>query len=271
MINSPLFACSGRAQLATSVAGDGHALVFLHAGVADRRMWAGQMAAFASSHRVAAYDRRGFGETLYEAEPHSYLDDLDAVLRATTEGPVTLVGCSQGGRVAIDFALTRPERVQRLVLVAPAVTGAPDPGELPPAVQRLATQIEEAEAAEDVERLNALEAHAWLDGPLSVEGRVGGAVRALFLDMNGRALRSPPAGNETSATNAYARLGEIPHETLVVSGALDFPHINARSRHLASVMPKARLVEMAGVAHLPNLERPEEFNALLRAFLREAV
>jgi pimeloyl-ACP methyl ester carboxylesterase len=85
--------------------------------------------------------------------------------------------------------------------------------------------------------------------------------------MNERALGSPPAGAETSATNAFVRLDEVRHETLLVSGALDFPHINARSRHLASVMPKARLVEMASVAHLPNLERPEEFNALLRALV----
>lgn len=266
MAGSLQFVSSGQAQIAASAAGYGPALVFLHAGVADRRMWAAQTAALASSHRVVAYDRRGFGETRYEAEPHSYLDDLDAVLRATTEGPVTLVGCSQGGRVAIDFALTRPERVRRLMLVAPAVTGAPDAGELPPAIQRLAAQIEEAETAEDVERLNVLEAHAWLDGPLSDGGRVGGAVRELFLDMNGRALRSASAGDETSATNAYARLAEIRHETLLVSGAFDFPHINARSRHLASAMPKARLIEMAGVAHLPNLEKPEDFNAFLRAF-----
>jgi pimeloyl-ACP methyl ester carboxylesterase len=75
---------SGFAELAVAAAGDGPGLVFLHAGVADLRMWAGQMATSAKTHRVVAYDRRGFGETRYAAEPHSFLDDLDAVLRATT-------------------------------------------------------------------------------------------------------------------------------------------------------------------------------------------
>jgi pimeloyl-ACP methyl ester carboxylesterase len=126
--------------------------------------------------------------------------------------------------------VTAPERVARLVLVAPAVTGAPDPEEAPPAIQRLTARIEEAEAAEDLERLNGLEAHAWLDGPLSEEGHVGGTVRCLFLEMNERALGSPPAGAETSATNAFVRLDEVRHETLLVSGALDFPHGSSRWR-----------------------------------------
>jgi pimeloyl-ACP methyl ester carboxylesterase len=270
MSNSLHFVSSGNAELATSIAGDGNALVFLHAGVADRRMWSEQMAAFAPTHRVVAYDRRGFGETQYTEEPHSYLGDLDAVLRATVEGPATLVGCSQGGRIAIDFALTAPERVTRLVLVSPAVTGAPRPEEVSPSIRRLFGLIEAAEAAEDIERLNAIEAHVWLDGPLSPEGRAGGALRSLFLDMNGRALRALPAGAETSATNAFARLGEIQHQTLIVSGALDFPHIKERARHLASVMADARLVEMPCAAHLPNLEQPDAFGALLQEFMRQA-
>lgn len=267
MSGSTLIIPSGRAELAIAAAGDGPGLVFLHAGVADLRMWAGQMAAFAATHRVVAYDRRGFGKTRYATEPHSFLDDLDAVLRATTEGPVTLVGCSQGGRIAIDFALTQPERVQRLVLVAPAVTGAPEPDEFPPTIQQLVAQIEDAEAAGDIERLNALEARAWLDGPQAQEGRVGGAMRTLFLDMNGRALSSPPAGDETSATNAYARFAELYQDILFVTGEFDYPHINERTRYLASIAKNARLIEMRGVAHLPNLEQPDAFNALARGFV----
>lgn len=267
MSDSILSISSGSASLAVSAAGDGHGLVFLHAGVADLRMWAGQMAAFAATHRVVAYDRRGFGQTRYESEPHSSLDDLDAVLRATTQGPVTLVGCSQGGRIAIDFALTQPERVRRLMLVAPAVTGAPEPKTYPPTIQRLIAQMEEAEAAKDIERLNALEARAWLDGPQVLEGRVGGAVRTLFLDMNGRALSSSPAGDERSATNAYARFAELYHDILFVTGEFDFPHVNERTRHLASIAKSARLIEMRAVAHLPSLEQPDAFSAVARGFV----
>jgi pimeloyl-ACP methyl ester carboxylesterase len=132
---------SGRARLAGVEAGSedsgGPPAVFLHAGVADRRMWQDQIAAFAPGRRVVAYDRRGFGETRGQPETFSHLDDLLAVLDQLGIASAVLVGCSQGGRIAIDFALTHPDRVAGLFLAAPAVTGAPSPPAFPPAVEAL--------------------------------------------------------------------------------------------------------------------------------------
>src|SRR5687768_18104373 len=71
---------SGKAELTGVEDGKGPALVFLHAGVADKRMWRDQMAAFGERHRVVAYDRRGFGETRYKPETFSHMQDLRAVL-----------------------------------------------------------------------------------------------------------------------------------------------------------------------------------------------
>ncbi len=258
---------SGTADIAVTIAGNGApALVFLHAGVCDRRMWTAQLAAFAGSRRVVAYDRRGFGATQCQPESYRFVDDLDAVLKASVQGVAVLVGCSQGGRIAVDFALTYPERVAALVLVAPAISGAPDPASYPLAIQVLIEAGEAAERDADIERLNAIEAHAWLDGPAAPEGRVGGALRALFLDMNGRALRAAPAGDETGRVAAFDRFSELKMPVLFVLGALDFPHVNERGR-LLSGRVGAELVEMESVAHLPPLERPDAFNALLRDWL----
>jgi hypothetical protein len=172
---------SGAAELAVTIDGDGaSALVFLHAGVCDRRMWAAQLAAFAGRHRVVAYDRRGFGATQYRPQPYRFIDDLDAVLKASVDGAAVLVGCSQGGRIAVDFALTYPARVAGLVLVAPAISGAPEPETYPPVIQALIEAGETAERDEDTDRLNAIEAHAWLDGPAEREGRVRGGLRSCF-------------------------------------------------------------------------------------------
>lgn len=262
---------SGKAEFAVTAAGEGRPLVFLHAGVCDRRMWRAQVAAFAATDKVIAYDRRGFGQTTYAAEPHSATGDLTAVLDATTAGePVTLVGCSQGGRIAIDFALRNPTRVRTLVLVAPAVGGAPWPDKFPEPIQRLVDAMTEAEKRNDLDRLNALEAHAWLDGPAEREGRVGGAARALFLDMNGRVLRSPETGDAGHVKDAYARFAELAMPITFISGLLDFPNLNETSRRLSRAAPKASLVEVHGVAHLPNLERPDFFNTLLRKHFERA-
>jgi len=127
------FVRSGTADLCIDDVGPtaaaGPPLVCLHAGVTDRRLWAPQREALGASHRVVAYDRRGFGETRLplagSREAFSQVGDLLRVLDALQLDRAVLIGCSQGGRIAIDAALAHPQRVRALVLVAAAVTGAP--------------------------------------------------------------------------------------------------------------------------------------------------
>lgn len=244
---------------------DGRApLVFLHAGVCDGRMWGGAVAAAAGRRTTLRIDRRGFGQTCLEsAVPHAMVADLLAVLDALALPRVELVGCSQGGRLAIDLALAHPGRVAGLTLVAPAVTGAPTPP-LGAPVQALADAIATAEQAGNLDEINRLEAQLWLDGPGQPEGRVGGAARACFLDMNGIALRSPPAGELVDAPPAWPRLEALPGPVRLVWGDLDLPHLVARCREMAERIPGAQAWPLAGVAHLPPLEAPEAFNAVLR-------
>lgn len=261
---------SGRADLVGVEAGEGRAVVFLHAGVADRRMWRGQADHLSESHRAIAYDRRGFGETRYSAEGFSHVGDLLALLDQLAVGQAVLVGCSQGGRVAIDFSLSHPDRVSGLFLVAPAITGAPSTEDFPPAVEAVLELLEEAEEEEDLDRINLLEAWLWLDGPASEEGRVGGAVRQLFLEMNAIALDAADPGveaNPAASPPAYARLAQLAHPTQVIWGDRDFPHIQQRCVHLVQAMPQALGTVMAGTAHLPNLEQPALFNHHLEEFL----
>lgn len=258
---------SGRARLAAQASGHGPAVVLLHAGVADARMWREQLAALAPTHRAVAYDRRGFGRSLHEDETYSMAGDLLAVLdNVSPSSPAILVGCSQGGRIAIDTALAHPQRVRALVLVAPALSGAPEVDAFPEPVQALVDELERAEASGDVDRLNALEAQAWLDGPAAAPGRVGGAARELFLAMNGIALRAQPLGTEVAPAPAVDRLPQIRVPTLLLWGDLDFPHLQARCRAMAAHLPNVRSEVLPGTAHLPNLEQPERFNRALLAF-----
>lgn len=240
------------------------ALVFLHAGVADGRLWDGAMAAAAGRRSALRMDRRGFGQTrITAARPHAWVGDLLAVLDALGLARVELIGCSQGGRIAIDFALAHPERIAGLTLVAPSVTGVPAP-RLDALVQSLADAIDAAEAAKDVEQRNRLEAHLWLDGPAQPEGRVSGAARELFLAMNRMALQSPPAGDAVDAPPAWARLEALAGPVRLVWGDLDLPHLVDRCRRMAARIPGVQCWPLAGVAHLPSLEAPATFNAVLQ-------
>jgi len=244
---------SGSAVLAAEIAGSGDPVIFLHAAVADRRMWRDTAARIAATHRTIAYDRRGFGDTLAPVEDHSAVDDLHRVLDTRTEKAV-LVGCSQGGRVVIDAALRFPERLRGIVLVAPSVTGGPDPVYPPEIAPLMAIQPAPIE----------LKARLWLDGALSAENRVDGAARATFFAMN-EAIR--PAGKDIDLAPNYDRLAEIALPTLVLCGDLDFPHIQARCRHLAATIPRAELRMLPGLAHLPSLEAPDAVAGPLAEFL----
>lgn len=258
---------SSGATLQAEVRGQGPAVILLHAGVADRRMWQSTQSSLAQTYRTIAYDRRGFGESLTPDEPFSQMGDLDRVIAHFDCRRPILIGGSQGGRIAIDYALAHPGRVAALVLVATAVSGAPQPPAHPPAIAKLLAELKSTEESGDLDRVNAIEARLWLDGPLSQESRVTGAARQLFLDMNAKALRHPPLTMEQPAPTAIDRLKGIDVPTLVVWGDLDFPHIQQRSQWLATVMQQARSHIMPGCAHLPNLEQPERFNSAVSDFL----
>jgi pimeloyl-ACP methyl ester carboxylesterase len=261
---------SGTAQLAVSQTGAGQALVFLHAAVADRRSWQpliGALSEMMGSFQGVSYDRRGFGDSTFAEERHSRVGDLVAVLDACDLSSAVLIGNSQGGRIAIDTALLHADRVRALVLIGTAVSGAPEVASYPADVSELKRKIEAAEAAGDLDLLNHLEAHLWLDGPSSIEGRVSGATRELFLGMNLRALHAPSAGKATDNVDAWNSLSKIQVPVLLIVGQLDLPHLQERSARVAEIIPGAEFVSMKDVAHLPALEAPQRCAQIIAKFL----
>lgn len=259
---------TGQANLAVYVAGHGPPVIFLHANVCDSRMWLDQMMAVGACAKAVAYDRRGFGKTAAAEENFSSVADLMAVIEAVTDDrPPVIVGCSQGGKIALDATLQHPARIGGLVLIAPSVGGAPEPV-YPPEIREILARQKAAEAQGDLDEVNAVKARLWLDGPLGSEGRVGGEARHLFLDMNGIALRSPPIGTNLDTDPAFDRLKEVRSPTLVIWGDLDFPHIQDRCRHIVTKIPGALAHEIAGAAHLPSLEQPEIITAQVILFMQ---
>ncbi len=258
---------SGAARLACDVTGAGPAIVCLHAGVADRRIWEESTRHLADRYRVYSYDRRGYGETVYQPQPFSNVTDLASVINATEEEGVVLIGNSLGGRIALDYTLDNSDRVAALILIAPAISGAPGPAEYSPRVQELDAATEAADEAGDLTEVNRLEAHLWLDGPESDEGRVGGDKRALFLDMNGRALQAPDPGEEAEPASAWDRLENLEVPTLMLVGDLDLGIYPAEAETVSLRASNTRFTLLEGVAHLPMLERPRTFASTVAEFL----
>jgi pimeloyl-ACP methyl ester carboxylesterase len=238
-------------------------VILLHEGVSDRRGWRDMPGLLAPRLTVVAYDRRGFGDTPPSPGPFTHVDDLLAVLDEVADGPAWLVGASAGGGLALDTALTAPDRVAGLVLLGTAVSGAPEP-ELDPDTQRFGHRWDEAIAAGDQDEMNRLDTWVWLDGPAQAEGRVSGAARDLALAMNAVIIANDvPEDAGASGVKAWDRLGEIQVPVTVACGDLDVPYLFTRSRELARRLPNARYETLPGRAHQPYLEDPAEVAQLV--------
>jgi pimeloyl-ACP methyl ester carboxylesterase len=246
-------------------AGEGLPVVFLHAGVADHRMWEPQVAAFARHFGVIRPDSRGFGDSELPATRWSPVADVLGLLDELHLKPIHLIGCSMGAQVAIDFALQHGERISKLVLVGPAVGGA----EFGPKYPHLFAEIEEADRADDMEAVNVAEMRLWLDGPRRPRGYVKEPLRELFLDMNRSSLHSDWASAPIDELDppAIERLHEITASTLVIVGDEDAPPIFDAVELLMEKVQNARKIVIHDAAHLPNLEHPEKFNSAVLGFL----
>jgi pimeloyl-ACP methyl ester carboxylesterase len=263
------FAQVNGAQFYYEQIGRGPDLVLVHAGIADSRMWEDQFQALAGAFHVVRYDRRGFGRTVMVAGVYAHFQDLAALLDDLQIERAVLIGCSQGAKTILDFTLQYPERTAALVLVAPALSGFQFDGEAP----WQAEEIDKAEQAGDLERVNELELQIWVDGPKRSPAEVDLGMRERVRAMNRIALGTPEGlGLEQPLIPPAAdRLSEVLAPTLVIVGDLDTPRTLAAAEFLAAGIRGAQLELVSGTAHLPNMEKPEEFNRRVLAFLNSLV
>ncbi len=239
---------------------DAPLVVALHAGVADRRSW--QQVAEAVAGRgvdVVAYDRRGYGEAAPDAGTGSHLQDLRAVLEELGR-PAWLLGNSMGGELALDLALTDPQRVAGLVLVGSGVSDPPEElWSMTPELERFLA--DRRAAGDDRDALARVQVSYWLDGPAAPEGRVQGPARELALDMVRGTLDAED--EPESDVGAWGRLGEVAVPVTVVSGALDEEFVLTLAPLIAERVQDGRAVVLPGTAHLPMVDAPEALTAVL--------
>jgi pimeloyl-ACP methyl ester carboxylesterase len=246
-------------------------VVMLHSGVTDRRSWYAVAEALGDAADVIAYDRRGYGASEVGDLDFRHVEDLLVVLDRLATGPVWLVGNSMGGRLALDFALTHPDRVAGLLLLAPAVSGSPEPTDVDAASLVILERIDRAWDDGDKAEVVRLAAWLWLDGPTGAEGRVTGAPRRLAEEMSRQAIAHDADEHAGDADlDAWSQLETIGIPTIVGCGDLDVPFFVDRSRLLAERLPRGRFVLLPGVAHLPGLEQPEIVAALVTEMLSGA-
>lgn len=256
------------ANLYFEIAGTGTPLMMVHAGVADSRQWNNEFAYFSQSNQVIRYDMRGYGKSEPVAGEFSHMSDLVSLLDALgIYEPLIIIGCSMGGGLAMDFALTYPAKVKALIMVDAGPSGLELDVPAPPKFADAAKAFEAGNLALVAE----IETQIWFDGTGRSPEQVNQEMRKLLYEMNRLALSHEvkQLGKRlpNTETPAVDRLGNLDIPTLVIVGVHDTAYMLAAADYMEEKMKLAKKVIIEGAAHLPNMDQPQEFQEIVEAFL----
>lgn len=245
------------------VRGEGPAMVLLHDGLVPSGTWDGQMPAFSRLFRTVRYDRRGYGRSDAAKETFSDVDDLHAVLQSLKIDRAVLAGCSNGARLAVDYALAHPERVESLVLVGPVVSGLPYSEHFQ---RRGMERFRPMFRNKDADGLIA----AWVQDRYILDPASARARERLreLLESSPNPLVNRGLQSREPERPAVGRLAEIKVPALILVGASDIPDVHAHSGALEAGIQGSQRRVIPGAGHLVHLEQPELFNETVLTFLR---
>ncbi|WP_180686124.1 alpha/beta fold hydrolase [Streptomyces gossypiisoli] len=240
-------------------------LVLVHGHPFDHTMWAPQIAAFAAERRVIAPDLRGYGASPVTPgiTPLSvFAQDIGDLLEELEVESYILAGLSMGGQIAMECYARFGDRVRGLVL---------------------ADTFPAAETPEGRRARNAMADRLLREGMRGYADEVLEKMVAPYAAPQVKAhvhrmmTGTPPEGAAAALRGRAERpdyrdlLTRVTVPALVVVGADDAytPVSDARAMHAA--LPDSTLHVIESAAHMPNLERPDDFNAALREFLDRVV
>jgi pimeloyl-ACP methyl ester carboxylesterase len=241
--------------------GAGPAVVLVHGSNLDSRSWTRVAGALTPGHRVVLVDLRFHGKSRDDGGPFSFEGDLEEVLDALKIERAAIVGHSLGATVAIDFALARPNRVDRLVLIGPAVSGKM-PSRMAPGFEGVAAALKAGNLEQAGDALAAMPVMTLYRRPErqpEVAAMVRANVRLFAVDRS----RARPLG-----APAVNRLGEITVPVLVLVGDKDPTEAADAARAIVDGARQARQTMLAGCGHLVPIDCEAETIDAIRGFLR---
>ncbi len=238
--------------------GYGPAVLWLHGWTLDLQMWDLQARALRAEFRVIRLDRRGFGRSAGQPSLEQDVADLSALCRFIGLERVAVVGMSQGARTALAFAQAAPAALSCLVLDGP------------PNFQTTRSEVPMSHFRELV-RTQGMEAfrREWRRHPLtqlrSADQQVRAMLEAMIDRYPGRDLKEPLSA--TTAIRAPAALESLTLPVLIIHGDHETRSRAAAAKALADRLPDAERVVIATAGHMPNLDNPDRYNAIVRDFL----
>lgn len=251
-------------KLYYEMTGKGPAVVFIHSGGFDRRIWDDQFNAFSDRFTVIRYDVRGFGRSQAPTRPYSDDEDLYHLLKFLKIKKAVLIGMSLGGRIAIDFTLTHPAMVEALIPVSPGLSGYPYSAEDTLELMKIVYSIRNDDGTPAGEM--------WLKSPYNVPAMENPAVakrlRPIAIE-NSRVWLINILFPRPPFPPAIQRLPEIRVPTLLIRGDREVPVVMSIFKILEDQIPGVRTAIISGAGHVVNMEKPGEFNQAVLDFLNK--
>ncbi|QFZ18244.1 alpha/beta fold hydrolase [Saccharothrix syringae] len=246
--------------------GSGTPLVLVHGHPFNRSMWWPQVERFSEDHRVVVPDLRGYGDTTVvpgKTPLGVFADDLVALLDHLGLARVVLGGLSMGGQIVMEVHRAHPERIGALILAdtSPEADAQAEREARRATAERL---LREGMAPYADEVLGKMITPHHVRALPEVAAHVSRMMRGTAPEGAAAALRG--RAERPDYRDSLARVA-VP--TLVVVGEEDEYTPVDVARRLHGVVPGSTLAVVRGAGHLPNLERPEEFNEVLARFLAE--
>jgi pimeloyl-ACP methyl ester carboxylesterase len=246
------------ARLWVEEEGTGPAVLFIHGGLGDLRLWEPQARALSERFRCIRLDLRLYGRSESPGVAFSWVEDIVGVLDALGVERAALVGLSFGGALVLDTALEHPERVWALAHVAGAVSGLP----IDAYTEEQEAAYEAADESGDLDTAMAIDFAVW--APLGADDTLRELWRAT---PDARGI--PDGAEPAPRPDSHERLSEIVVPTLVVLASLDPPGLQEIDRRVARTVPGARLVEVDS-DHYLTLREADRISELLIEFLSDA-
>jgi pimeloyl-ACP methyl ester carboxylesterase len=251
-------------RLYYEVKGKGPAVVLIHGGQLDSRMWDDQFDVLAKQFTVIRYDVRGFGGSAQLDKVYCDADDLGGLLDYLEVKRAHLVGLSLGGRIAVDFAVAHAKRVDSLTLAGPGLAGHEAPGA--EEVELRMWNLIKAARDDGPDKVTQM----WLKDPFMApameQPRLAARLQRLTRENAHCWLRNPVLQRSPQPL-AAKRLNDIKVPTLLILGERDVPQIKATVETLEKGIKGSQKVVIKGAGHMVNMEKVEEFNEALLGFL----
>jgi pimeloyl-ACP methyl ester carboxylesterase len=255
------------AGLYYEAAGSGDPVVLLHAFMLDGRMWDDQFELLAERFRVIRYDARGFGRSALPTpgEPYSHVEDLAGLLAKLDARNPHLIGASMGGRFALDYAVTYPDRVRSLIVVDTVVSG----WQWSPEWLASYAPIVQAGRRGDIAKAKQL----WLDHPVFAPARerpeVAVRLKTMIDDYSGWHLTHRDAERPV-VPPAVQQLGRIATPSLIIVGSRDLPEFQRIAERVERGVASGTRTAVPGAGHVANMEAPDVVTRAVREFLLAA-